>query len=67
MEVSERALFQRVARALSKDGRKLVVNRRDECWSVIELSRNVHERDIRDLEVEGRKLGVLKAWEALAQ
>jgi hypothetical protein len=65
MLVSERALFQRVGRALAKDGRKLVVNRSEGCWSVIALDRNAHERDIHDLEREGRKLGVLKPWESL--
>lgn len=67
MQVTERALFQRVDRALRKDSHKLVVNKHRGGWAVIDLGRNVHERDVADLQVEARKLGVLKPYEELAQ
>ena len=66
MPVTVRALSQRVGRALAKTGRKLVVNRPERCWSVVDVERNARERDIRDLETEARGLGVLKPWEAFA-
>ena len=65
MKITKRALFQRVARAFEKDGRKLVVNRREGGWSVIELERNVRERDIDDLEPVARSMKLLQEWEAV--
>lgn len=63
MQVTKRALFQRVARALKKKGLKLVVNRRGGCWSVIEGDDIAYDFD--DLETVGRALDALKPWEAL--
>jgi hypothetical protein len=67
MQVTARALFQRIDRALRKDSKKLVVNRAAQCWSVIDLSRNAHDHDVFDLQVEAKRLGVLKPYEELAR
>lgn len=65
MQVTERALTQRVDRALAKQGRKLVAKRGTGGWAVIDLQRNTLEREVSELESEARRLGVLKPYEEL--
>jgi len=75
--VSTRALVQRINRALAADGERLKKTRDRGAWGqtawldlgdyyVIDLDRNVVVAHHVNLEGEGRKLGVLAEWEALA-
>jgi hypothetical protein len=62
VSVTQRALVQRINRALMKDGETLRSDRRGR-YMRIDLSRNsVIEMDV-DLAEVGKNLSVLKAWE----
>jgi hypothetical protein len=62
--VTQRALVQRINRALAKDGEILRSDRRGG-YMRVDLSRNyVIEEDV-DLAAKGTKLAVLKPWETL--
>jgi hypothetical protein len=77
--VSERALHQRINRALAKEGRCGYVlkkvrpdNRVIDAWIgnygyVLDADRNTIEQRVDNLEKLGRELGVLKPYERLAE
>ena len=71
VQISGRALTQRINRALAKEGQALRSARseRDQrelgSFFIIDLNRNAIEAQHCDLVKLGRELGVLKAWEVL--
>jgi len=70
--VTKRALFQRINRALQKDGEQLKTSRGMQAYLdvgtyyAIDISRNFISRKEVDLEALGRELGVLKPYEIVA-
>ena len=68
--VTERALAQRINRALAKEGQALHANRSTERdiggWYIVDLRHNRIEATHVELETLGRELGVMKPWECLA-
>ena len=73
IEVSLRALTQRINRKLAEDGQILRAPRgsrphkADDDYYIVDTKINaIHARGI-NIETLGRKLGVLKEWEALAR
>jgi hypothetical protein len=70
--ITERALIQRLRRALAKEGDRLIANRggaytdqMGRFWRV-NSSNHIIDQDV-DLEELGRELHVLQAWERLTE
>lgn len=70
VRVTRRALFQRLARRLEKDGERLQTCRTDSQWSrdlgryyAVNERNHISRTDI-DLARLAKELGVLKDWEA---
>lgn len=70
--ITERALIQRLRRALAKDGDRLVANRggayteaMGRFWRVNQ-NNNIIDQDV-DLEELGRELNVLREWERVTE
>jgi hypothetical protein len=67
VSVKQRALVARISRALKKQNRELKTDRsnRHVNYFIVNEQARIEDFDI-NLEVLGRKLGVLRPWEKLA-
>ncbi|MGA8150900.1 MAG: hypothetical protein WB952_08120 [Terriglobales bacterium] len=63
--ITIRAVKQRIDRILAKSSERLVWSRRDECWFVVDITRNFLVRREDDLHALATELGVLHGWEKL--
>lgn len=71
--VTERAVLQRVNRALAHDGKRMYVSREDSRWSnelgrfyIVSTGTRILDSGHADLEGWARELDVLKTFEALS-
>lgn len=74
VNITERALIQRINRKLGHDNQRLQTTRDTSRWihdlgrySIVDLQRNaICAQDV-DLQELGKELGVLRAWETVAE
>jgi hypothetical protein len=64
--ITRRALLARLKRALAKEEQGLEMNRRDKSFVTVDYRQEYILDTNIDIEMLGRKLGVLKPWEKLA-